>query len=562
MTNVCKTVYTSVMAADIRTLCLIDGQLELEKAFIRAGLDVFAIHTPQDPFFDLPIALERAGKKPDLVLQVERMASRTILIGLDQVDAPVMLWCIDPHLNAHWHSVYARLFDVVCSTQKAWIDKLGQSGAPDIRWLPWYGHQEPFIHWNEREHGLTFVGRVTDQRPTRKWMVGFLRDKTVGSPLTLREGLAFPDMMTLYRASRVIPNESIFGEVNFRLFEGASCGCLVLGQDIEEQAELFEPGREMDTYSHVVELGEKLSMYQANPRLAGAMGRAAHARIKAEHLPDHRAARILEFAADAGRNRVAGREADKWTALTACALAEAGLVDIAHADLLSRLASVSQDAEVVSMALRVQTMAGVDPVLEQNVMTLLTNPAPGDVSKLNQTASLAALKLNNFDAAKAFWYRYLEAKGIELAPPESPKELLTLWAKDLARRGCVARQGFSFDMARHLPGSAAECLLTILEDEPNDLPTLRLLDSMLRPLPGLEQSRVGFLSILTLFKRDDWRLALEIGLANLASYRLDSGLEELRLGLNIAMQQGQEVAFMRVLKNRDSSGMIVPLLNH
>ena len=562
MTNVHETVYTPTMVADIRTLCLIDGQPELENAFSRAGLDVFSIQTPRNPFFDLPTALEQAGKSPDLVLQVERMAARTILTGLDQLDSLVMLWCIDPHLNAHWHSLYARSFDVVCSTQKAWIDRIKQHGAPDVRWLPWYGHQESFVDWNEREHGLTFVGRVTDQRPTRKWMVEFLRDRTVGHDLTLQEGLAFPDMMALYRASRIVPNESIFGEVNFRLFEGASCGCLVLGQDIEEQAELFEPGREMDTYSHVVELGEKLSMYQDNPRLAGAMGRAAHARVRAEHLSDHRVERVLEFAVDAGRNRATGSEADKWTALTACAMTEAGLVEIAHADLFSRLVSVPQDADVVAMALRVQAMAGIDSVLERNVMALLTTPVPGDASILNQTASMVALRLNNFDAAKAFWYRHLEFENKEIVLPKTPKELLTLWAKDLARRGHVARQGFSFDMARHLPGAAAECLLTILEDEPSDLPTLRLLDSMLRPLPGLEQSRVGFLSILTLHKRDDWRLALEIGLANLASYRLDSGLEELRLALSIATQQGQEAAFMRVLNNRDSSGLIVPLLNH
>ncbi len=557
MTNAQKRVYTQSMVDDIRTLCLIDGQPELENAFIRAGVDVFSLRTPEDLFFDLPTVLNKAGKSPDLVLQVERLASRTILTGLDQLECPVMLWCLDPHLNAHWHSLYARLFDVVYSTQKAWTARLGQHGATDVRWLPWYGRKEPFVDWSERQHGLTFVGRVTDQRPIRRWMVEFLRTQAAGHDLTLREGLAFSEMMALYRASRIIPNESIFGEVNFRLFEGASCGCLVLGQNIEEQTELFEPGREMDTYSHVVELDEKLSMYRDNPRLAGAMGRAAHARIKAEHLPDHRAARILEFAADAGRNRATGRDAAKWTALAACAMGEAGLVDMSHADLFSLLASVPQDADVVAMALRVQAMAGGVPVLEWNLKTLLTSPVSGATADVNQTASMAALRVNDFNVAKVFWYRHLETEGIECAPPGTPRELLTLWAKDLARRDRVVRQGFSFDIGRHLPGTAAECLLTILADEPNDLPTLRLLDSMLLPLPGLEQARMGFLSILTLFKRDDWRLALELGLVNLAAYRLDSGLEELRLGLNIATRQGQEAAFMRVLKARDRSGLLV-----
>lgn len=537
-------------------ICLVDAPQELTHAFRDAGLNVLEVKASPEPFFDLPAFLEARGFVPDLVLQVEKLGIRSILTGLDCLDCPLLFWAIDPHLNAHWHSAYGRLFDMVCSTQKAWMPKLARQGVADIRWLPWFGADRPFVPWEERGHGLTFVGRVTDQRPARKWMVEFLKDKAAPFNPAIRDSVLKAEMMALYAASKIIPNESIFGEVNFRLFEGATCGCLVLGQSIEEQAELFEPGREMDTYAHVVELDEKLATYFGNDKLTRAMGRAAHARVQAEHLPKHRVERILGYARDAGRNRASGADAAKWTALATCAMWEAGLLNVDLKVVLDLLVGARQDSDVMAATLRLQAAAGAPKVLEENLKALLTMPTSGSL-ELNLAASMAALRVGHFSGAKTFWYRHLEGTGGEGLPPESPQALYTLWAKELQRRSLVIRPGFSFDPVRHLPATAVECLLMILNDEPQDLPTLRLLDSMLRPVFGTEQTRVGFLSILTLHERRDWRLALEIALANLVSFRLESGLEELQLALDLARGAGQESSFLRVLKGRDPSGLLL-----
>lgn len=555
MTNDMKKVYTTPMSNRIHAICLVDTPPVLARAFRGAGFDILEIQASPQPFFDLPAALDAEQFAPDMVLQVEKLGVRSILSGLDTLDCPLLFWAVDPHLNAHWHSAYGRLFDVVCSTQKAWLPKLADQGAKDVWWLPWFGWQRPFVPWEEREHGLAFVGRVTNQRPARRWMVEFLEEKAAAYNPAIRDSVPHPEMMDLYAASKIIPNESIFGEVNFRLFEGASCGNLVLGQSIEEQAELFEPGREMDTYGHVAELDEKLATYLGNDKLARTMGRAAHARIQAEHLPEHRVAKIVEYAHNAGRNRVSGDDTAKWTALAACAMWEAKLLAVDLKVVLDLLVRAKQDHDVMAATLRLQGMAGAPKVLEDNVRSLLTMPT-SDSPHLNLAASMAALRTGNFTGAKTFWYRHLEGSGTEATPPDNPHALYTMWAKDLHRRGLTMRPGFAFDADRHLPGRAVECLLMILKDEPQDLPTLRLLDSMLRPIFGTEQTRVGYLSILTLFERNDWRLALEIALADLASFRLKSGLEELHLARQLAVEAGQESSFLRVLKGRDPSGLL------
>ena len=545
-----------------KNVCLIDAPKPLVQGFRELGCSVFALRASPEPFFSLPEAVAAKGFEPDLILQVESLVARSLVTGLDRFDCPALHWCVDPHLNVSWHSAWARLFDLTCSTQKRWLGDLRARGAADVRHLPWFGRELPWIETADRATDVAFVGRVTEQRPARQWLVEFLEKRADGCSVAVRDGLEYGPMLDLYRDSKIIPNESILGEINFRLFEGASCGCLVLDQDLgEEQAELFESGREFDTCAHVAELDHKLTRYLANPRLVRTMARAAYERVRAEHLPVHRARRILELAADATGRRARGAQADKWTGLTVAAMWEAGRLSMPVGEVLDRLAGIPQDADVASALLRIQAVAREKRLVDDNLAALLGGRMYADDPGLNLTGSMAALKNGHFDGAKAFRYRHCLATGrLDAHAPRDPVELLTFWAKDLHREGKTLRSGFTFDPARHLPASAVECLLTITDDDANHLPTLRLLDTMLRPVPGMEQARVGFLSILTLHERKDWRLGLEIGLADLKSFRLDSGLDELRLARELARGKGQETQFDRALAARDGSGLLAARL--
>ncbi|ADU61388.1 MAG: glycosyltransferase [Pseudodesulfovibrio sp.] len=554
---------------DMKKICLIDSPVTLKAAFEELGCEVLALNGSPEPFLALDETLAERGFAPDLVMQVESLGPRCLVTGLDGLDCPALLWCIDPHLNGYWHGAYARLFDLTCSTQLASVPVLRQRGARDVRWLPTFGHGSASPDHAARAWDAAFVGRLTAERPARTWMVRLLEERCAGYALAVRQGLTFGAMMDLYRDARIIPNQSILGEVNFRLFEGASCGCLVLSEALgEEQETLFAPGREFDTYGDAVELDEKLTMYLKNPRLTQAMGRAARERVLAEHTALHRARRILEWARDAVDGRARGRDADLWTALTAAAMQEGGVIGISAGEALARLAGCGCDpatadifADVACAILRVQAVDGKTGPMASTMDALLAVGMCADSPGVNLTGSMAALRLGRFDAARAFWYRHVKAMGISNpGQPDTPAALLTLWARDLSRRGRVVRAGFAFDPAVHLPDSAVECLLALLADQPEHLPTLRLLDAMLRPLPGLSQLRVGFLSVLTLHERKEWRLALELALASLRACRLASGLDELALARTLARSQGQDSAFARALAVGDRSGLLAARL--
>jgi len=201
-------------------------------------------------------------------------------------------------------------------------------------------------------------------------------------------------------------------------------------------------------------------------------------------------------------------------------------------------------------------------LITENIKMILGADLYNDSPSLNLAGSMASLYVDHWDGAKAFWYRHLKTvKGRDPGPPADSKQLLSYWGKDLKRRDTVLRAGFPYNIEKHLPAAASDCLLRVLKDVPEHLPTLKLLDTMLRPITGLEQARVGFLSILALHERDDWRLAFEIALANLKSYRLDSGMEELHVAREIARSKGQGKMFDKALAARDVSGLLATRLD-
>ncbi|GEM_PF-445683 len=304
-------------------LCLIHAETPLCDAFGALGCEVLNLMPRGEGVLHLPTELAAQGFAPDLVLQLECLGSRLLVSGLHELDCPRLFWALDPHLNAFWQAAYARLFDLTLSTQGRSLTDLHALGARALH-LPWYAPDKPFTPHAQRRHDVGFVGRLGQGRPVRTWLVEFLRAALPGRFET-REGLDTPDMLAFYQATRLAPNESICGEVNFRLFEAAGCGCVVLAQDLgPEQAGLFQPGRELMVCSEALELAETAQLLLARPRLAEALGRAAWERAQADHLPLNRARSILALAAQTTRLGADAATGPRWLALAQAGLLEAG----------------------------------------------------------------------------------------------------------------------------------------------------------------------------------------------------------------------------------------------
>ncbi len=555
-------------------ICLVHAPGPLVPALQDLGHQVLAIAPRQGGVLNLPAELSQSGFDPHLVLQCERLGPRLLLEGLEDMAATRVFWAFDPHLNAFWQAPYARLFDLVLSTQRGWMPHLMACGAAQVRHVPWLAPQQPFVPHDRRQRLSGFVGRLGPTRPARTWLAELMQ-ALAPQGFELRDGLDLDGMYEFYRDTKIVPNESITGEVNLRLFEGAGCGCVVLAQDLgPEQAELFEPGREMLVCADALELAENLRLLAARPRLAEAMGRAAWERAQRDHSPRARALAILREAQASPRQKLTAAHARLWLALARAGLFEAGRLSGEGEGLAAELAALHQehpaapDPLLLSARLRLAHALGRhDEAAELLVQARSLPPAHDNANlRLAVTCSALALGLGRPPGASdtpgppcdlPLALSFAQQAGLALPQGQAtPVQLLLAWAKALEGAGVPQRGGFAFDVDRHLPASAGECLHCAVSSAPGQEAPLRAAIKHLAETGGSDTHRLGLLSELGLRARDDWRIGLELGLCDLRVFRPGPGLSELAQAAQLAAEQGQAEAFGQALLEADPSGRI------
>jgi spore maturation protein CgeB len=77
--------------------------------------------------------------------------------------------------------------------------------------------------------------------------------------------------------------------VNYRMFEATGMGALLLTEESLNIAELFEPNREILTYSSVEDLLEKIDFARANPDALRSIARAGQQKTLGTHTFANRA---------------------------------------------------------------------------------------------------------------------------------------------------------------------------------------------------------------------------------------------------------------------------------
>lgn len=563
-------------------IALVDTLLGLQNALRGQGHEVLSL-APGGGVFHLPGLLAEHRFTPDLVVQQEQLGQRTFFRGLDELPCPTVFWAIDTHLNLFWQRWYGLLFDAVLTPHVSLFMALPPLlRPPGLGRFAWPGSARAFRPHGERGRSLSFCARIDAHRPVRVWMTELLAP--LG--LHLEDGLSWPEMMALYDDSRTVPNESIANEVNFRLMEAASSGCLVLSPDVgEDQNALLEPGAECLVYKDGLELFDFAVWAGAKPDKAERMGKAAWRRIRAEHLPQHRATTLTGIGKDlhtgkadgraGGRSggRLSGLEAKAcfWLTMALWARNEALHLDIPdHAGRGRALAApllASDNAFERELGQQVMTQAllllaegagrGRAPETARELTLALVAESERDREhsplaflELASACSAAALKQQNFTLAGACYLAWTRS-GADRAgkakskTPRNPAELCAAWASAFAGRDVLFWSGFRFAPENGiLPDSALAWLIYARHREPQNSAINGLCAETLAGRPSFAHLRLGFLAEQTLAEPDNWRVLQDYGLTNLLACRVTTGLAELRDALAGARAAGQERAFM------------------
>jgi len=242
---------------------------------------------------DISSIISILGVKPDMILSVETHTENTMypVTGLESTDIPKVFWAIDNHLNFRWHKEYAYVFDKTYFAQKMLIDYAKSYGIRDIEWLPLAC--EPDIHSDlnmKRDIDVGFVGKLNKKR---RILFKTLKNSLKNVKFGIYNGLYGRDMARIYSTSKIVINPSIRKDINMRTFEATGCGALLLNEDVKWLKELFRIGKEIDTYTDVEHLMDKIRFYLRRDGIRERIAEQGKRRSLSEHTYEKRVSHLL-----------------------------------------------------------------------------------------------------------------------------------------------------------------------------------------------------------------------------------------------------------------------------
>lgn len=553
-------------------ILLIDPIPDLENAFKDAGHSVKTLRLNGGVFY-LPALFD--GFQPDLLLQSEWLATRSFLGGLQHVSCPTLFWALDSHLNLYWQRWYGQLFDAVLSPHVSLFNALPPLCRPArLERFAWFGSRETWRPHAQRRHSLSFCGRVDKHRRIRAWLIELLGPEGLHHV----QNIDFKDMMRLYGETRITPNESIANETNFRLLEAASAGCLVLSPDVgEDQNALLEPDTEFLIYRDGLELRDQARWAMRQPEAAERMGLAAMRRIQAEHLPEHRAAFVLDVASQLGQGRLTGQEAALAFWLTLAGQLRNGTLP------LDAVAHATEGAKLLAVLGDIRALAGKQQFMAANVLSQLIclyaeSGNSGDTEKalelctrllahnaeaakesaadnraiaLEAGASACALAIREGRLDLARNLRLIYAPDRHSPPAADATGLCLEWSADLQAGGLRFWTGFGYVPEKGMLPDDALSWLFFARALPSGagFPLFRRMEALLQDMPALLYLYLGTLAEHSLLEEHNWRLQWDYGLAALRACRVDEGLHDMREAVKKAEAEGQARAMSIRIKS-------------
>ncbi|MCC6219618.1 MAG: glycosyltransferase family 1 protein [Deltaproteobacteria bacterium] len=183
-----------------------------------------------------------AGFYPDCLIYYDDSGPITVL-GLEKCDIPKVFFSVDAHHHSAWHSHFACAFDETLVAQKDYIPEFKKFNN-SVTWFPLWAPVsiEPK---SEKTCEVSFRGNLCSRaHPKRVQFFKKLRE-LVDVEIDASEG-RYRD---IYPASRIVVNQAVKRDVNFRVFEGMMCGAFMLTTNTENGlGELFEIGKELVVY--------------------------------------------------------------------------------------------------------------------------------------------------------------------------------------------------------------------------------------------------------------------------------------------------------------------------
>lgn len=226
---------------------------------------------------------------PDVLIYLDDGAPISIR-NLSNTPCLSLFYSVDTHHMAFAHKELGAVVDHIFVAQK---DYLPLFPADRSSWLPlWASQPAPGPLLAERKHKAIFVGTMNPElNPERVTFINALAEL---APLTVVQGL----FTSFYPDAQIVLNQTVCGDLNFRVFEALGAGALLLteasGNGLQE---LFNPGEDIVTYTrgNVQEAATLINHFLQNLEQAQAIATLGELKVKHQHQSHHRAESIVQY---------------------------------------------------------------------------------------------------------------------------------------------------------------------------------------------------------------------------------------------------------------------------
>ncbi|RMG44285.1 MAG: glycosyltransferase family 1 protein [Candidatus Dadabacteria bacterium] len=223
------------------------------------------------------------GRRPERILVLDNSAP-LIVTGLEDARIPAVFYAVDTHHHLELHKYLYNVFDKTFIAQRDYLDDFIKDGMHP-EWMPLWASRYVEAS-NDKKYGAVFVGNLDKKlNPDRVEFFDKLSKRTEIYCTIGKYWEIFPH-------SEIVVNQTVKGDLNFRVFEAMMCGAMLLTEmSANGLTDLFTPGKHLVTYTKHDdrEAAEKIEYYLSNISLCREIAHAGREEILARHLEDHRA---------------------------------------------------------------------------------------------------------------------------------------------------------------------------------------------------------------------------------------------------------------------------------
>lgn len=251
--------------------------------------------------------------RPDVLLTMDRRLHRSVIDSARQVGARTALWFPDHVSTMGRHDMFINGYDRIYLKNPVLVERLQSIYGLPVRYLP----EACNSSWHRSSAGygedaaIVMAGNIHPTRAAliKRLLAAGLPVRLYGAPVP--EWVQTPELLAAhtgqylvrtekanaFRRARVVLNNlhpAEYAGVNCRLFEACGSGGLAMTEIRSGLTDVFEPGRELETFESFDELKNKLEWYLADPERGRAIADAGAKRAHAEHTYEHRLSAVLE----------------------------------------------------------------------------------------------------------------------------------------------------------------------------------------------------------------------------------------------------------------------------